>query len=90
MQLKGEISRCKRKLKESQLESINLRRELDNYKSAEIKAMQQQQQNKKIKEESEKGNNSVSTCSTSEEIKTEDKVKDEPVAEDEVVIKYHA
>ena len=40
VQLKGEIGRYKRRLKESNSDLVKLRKELEEYKAAEIKALQ--------------------------------------------------
>ncbi len=44
LQLKGEVSRYKRKGKETQLEILKLRADLEEMKKAELRALQQQQQ----------------------------------------------
>ena len=89
VQLKGEVARYKRKCKESAAESAKLRKELDDMKTAEIKALQakklqeqqqqkqqqQQQEQQQMKQEPQEVKAEAGeTKDASEEVKTEDGV----------------
>jgi E3 ubiquitin-protein ligase BRE1 len=64
MQLKGEVARYKRKFKESNMEISKLRRDLDEMRTAEIKALQAKKLEREERMMSEEHTDDSSGCGT--------------------------